>query len=61
MTSNWLDKVGSVIPRGFSRHCVLTSIRESPMTGKEIIGKAIAESGGTWKSSPGLIYPMWAG
>ena len=43
--SNWLDRVGSVIPRGFSRHYVLTSIREVPMSGKEIIDKAIAESG----------------
>jgi DNA-binding PadR family transcriptional regulator len=56
--SNWLDRVGSVIPRGFSRHYVLTSIREVPMSGKEIIDKAIAESGGIWKPSPGLIYPM---
>jgi hypothetical protein len=46
MMSNWLDRVGSVIPRGFSRHYALTSIREVPMSGKEIIDKAIAESGG---------------
>ena len=56
--SNWLDRVGSVIPRGFSRHYVLTSIKEVPMSGKEIIDKAITESGGIWKPSPGLIYPM---
>ena len=58
MVSNWLDRVGSVIPRGFSRHYVLTSIKEAPMSGKEIIDKAIAESGGIWKPSPGLIYPL---
>ena len=58
MMSNWLDRVGSVIPRGFSRHYVLTSIKEAPMYGKEIIDKAIAESGGIWKPSPGLIYPL---
>src|SRR5215472_10086531 len=58
MMSNWLDRVGSVIPRGFSRHYVLTSIREVPMSGKQIIDKAIAESGGIWKPSPGLIYPL---
>jgi DNA-binding PadR family transcriptional regulator len=58
MMSNWLDRVGSVIPRGFSRHYVLTSIREVPMSGKEIIDKAISESGGIWKPSPGLIYPL---
>ena len=49
MMSNWLDRVGSVIPRGFSRHYVLTSVSEVPMSGKEIIDKAIAESGGIWK------------
>ncbi len=58
MTSNWLDKMGSVIPRGFSRHYILTLLRESPLSGKEIIDKAVAESGGVWKASPGLIYPM---
>ncbi len=58
MTSNWLDRVNSVSPRGCSRHYVLTSIKEAPMSGKEIIDKAIAESGGIWKPSPGLIYPM---
>lgn len=58
MTSNWLDRVSSVIPGGFSRHYILTSLREAPMSGKEIIDKAIAESGGVWKPSPGLIYPM---
>ena len=58
MMSNWLDRVGSVIPRGFSRHYVLTSIREAPMSGKELIDKAIAESGGIWKPPPGLIYPL---
>ena len=28
------------------------------MSGKELIDKAIAESGGIWKPSPGLIYPL---
>jgi DNA-binding PadR family transcriptional regulator len=28
------------------------------MSGKEIIDKAISESGGIWKPSPGLIYPL---
>ena len=28
------------------------------MTGKEIIDRAILQSGGKWKPSPGLIYPM---
>ena len=28
------------------------------MTGKEIIDRATVESGGKWKPSPGLIYPL---
>ena len=28
------------------------------MTGKEIIDKATMQSGGRWKPSPGLIYPL---
>jgi DNA-binding PadR family transcriptional regulator len=58
MISNWVARVGSVIPRGFSRHYVLALLKEQPMTGKEIIDKAILQSDGKWKPSPGLIYPM---
>ena len=58
MISNWLSRVGSVIPRGFSRHYILNLLKEQPMTGKEIIDKAIFQSDGRWKPSPGLIYPM---
>jgi DNA-binding PadR family transcriptional regulator len=58
LISNWLARVGSVIPRGFSRHYILALLKEQPMTGKEIIDKAILQSDGKWKPSPGLIYPM---
>lgn len=58
MISNWIARVGSVIPRGFSRHYILALLKEQPMTGKEIIDKAILQSDGKWKPSPGLIYPM---
>jgi DNA-binding PadR family transcriptional regulator len=58
MLSNWLSRVGSVIPRGFSRHYILDLLRDEELTGKEIIDKAIYQSGGKWKPSPGLIYPM---
>ena len=58
MLSNWLARVGSAIPRGFSRHYILGLLEEEPMTGKEIIDKATFQSGGKWKPSPGLIYPM---
>ena len=58
MISEWLARVGSVIPRGFSRHYILTLLKEKPMTGKEIIDKATAQTEGRWKPSPGLIYPL---
>ena len=54
--SYWLSKVGS--SRGFSRRYILDLLAEQPMTGKEIIDKAILQSQGKWRPSPGLIYPM---
>ena len=56
--SYWLSKVGSSIPRGFSRRYILDLLTEQPMTGKEIIDRAIVQSQGRWRPSPGLIYPM---
>jgi DNA-binding PadR family transcriptional regulator len=58
MLSNWFSRVGSAIPRGFSRHYILGLLKEQPMTGKEIIDKAILQSDGKWRPSPGLIYPL---
>lgn len=58
MLSDWISRVGSAIPRGFSRHYILGLLKEQPMTGKEIIDKAILQSDGKWRPSPGLIYPL---
>jgi DNA-binding PadR family transcriptional regulator len=58
MISEWLSRVGSAIPRGFSRQYILSLLKEQPMTGKEIIDKATVQSEGKWKPSPGLIYPL---
>jgi DNA-binding PadR family transcriptional regulator len=58
MISEWLSRVGSAIPRGFSRQYILSLLKDQPMTGKEIIDKATAQSDGRWKPSPGLIYPL---
>lgn len=58
MISEWLARVGSSIPRGFSRHYILSLLKEKPMTGKEIIDRAIAQTDGRWKPSPGLVYPL---
>jgi DNA-binding PadR family transcriptional regulator len=58
MISDWFQRVGSSIPRGFSRYYILELLQKKPHTGKEIIDYAVKESGGIWKPSPGLIYPL---
>ena len=58
MISDWFQRVGSSIPRGFSRYFILDALKKKPSTGKEIFDQAIAQSGGKWKPSPGLIYPL---
>ena len=58
MISEWMQRVGSAIPRGFSRYFILEVLKKKPSTGKEIINIAVAQSGGKWKPSPGLIYPL---
>jgi DNA-binding PadR family transcriptional regulator len=58
MIAEWLARVGSAIPRGFSRQYILSLLRDQPMTGKQIIDKATVQSDGKWKPSPGLIYPL---
>jgi len=58
MISEWFQRVGSAVPRGFSRYYILELLQKKPHTGKEIIDTAVKESGGRWKPSPGLIYPL---
>ncbi|HKC78722.1 MAG TPA: PadR family transcriptional regulator [Nitrosopumilaceae archaeon] len=58
MISQWVQRVGSSVPRGFSRYFILDVLKKNPSTGKEIIDNATTQSGGRWKPSPGLIYPL---
>lgn len=58
MFEQWAQRVGSAVPRGFSRYYILKQLQKMPHTGKEIINSAIEESEGKWKPSPGLIYPL---
>ena len=58
MISEWFQRVGSSVPRGFSRYFILELLKEKNRTGKEIIDYAIEQSNGIWKPSPGLIYPL---
>ncbi|MGH9933919.1 MAG: PadR family transcriptional regulator [Nitrososphaerales archaeon] len=58
MVASWLQRVGSSVPRGFSRFYVLNILKEQAMTGKQIIESATEESDGMWKPSAGLVYPL---
>src|SRR5574341_740710 len=58
MLSQWMQRVGSAVPRGFSRYFILENLKKHPCTGKQIIDLALKQSDGKWKPSPGLIYPL---
>ena len=58
MNSEWFQRVGSSVPRGFSRYFILDLLKEKNRTGKEIIDYAVEQSNGIWKPSSGLIYPL---
>lgn len=58
MITKWLQRVGSSVPRGFSRYFILELLAVRPHSGKEIIDAASEQSEGKWKPSPGLIYPL---
>ena len=58
MISEWFQRVGSSVPRGFSRYFILELLKAKPHTGKEIINHATEQSQGIWRPSPGLIYPL---
>ena len=45
------------VPRGLLRFLVLKMISEKPMSGAEIVGE-IEKQTGSWKPSPGSIYPL---
>ena len=58
MLPEWMQRVGSSVPRGFSRFFVLEMLKKKQYTGKELIDFAVKQSDGKWKPSPGLIYPL---
>jgi DNA-binding PadR family transcriptional regulator len=52
------QKVGSTrAPRGDVRAAVLALLLEKPMHGYQIIAEISERSGGSWKPSPGSVYP----
>ncbi|SVC94835.1 uncharacterized protein METZ01_LOCUS347689, partial [marine metagenome] len=58
MLAEWIQRVGSSVPRGFSRFYILDMLKKKQYTGKELIDVAVKQSDGKWKPSPGLIYPL---
>jgi DNA-binding PadR family transcriptional regulator len=43
--------------RGDIRTALLTALTDGPAHGYEIIGRLEEKSGGTWRPSPGSVYP----
>ena len=50
-------KVGPRVGRGDVRAAVLALLAEGPMHGYQIIHEIEERSGGSWKPSPGSVYP----
>ena len=56
---NW-HRHNAMVPKGFLRYHVLQSLNETPMSGSELMDQIQKHTGGTWKPSPGSIYPLLA-
>jgi DNA-binding PadR family transcriptional regulator len=56
---NWL-RHNAMVPKGFLRYHVLEALNEKQMSGSELMDEIQKHTGGTWKPSPGSIYPLLA-
>ncbi|MCW4009276.1 MAG: PadR family transcriptional regulator [Candidatus Bathyarchaeota archaeon] len=54
---NWM-RHNAMVPKGFIRYHVLEALNEKPMSGSELMEQIEKHTGGTWKPSPGSIYPL---
>jgi DNA-binding PadR family transcriptional regulator len=54
---NWMRHT-AMVPKGFIRYHVLEALNEKPMSGSELMDQIEKHTGGTWKPSPGSIYPL---
>jgi DNA-binding PadR family transcriptional regulator len=50
----------AMVPKGFIRYHVLEALNEKPMSGSELMEEIEKRTGGSWKPSPGSIYPLLA-
>ncbi|MGH9977379.1 MAG: PadR family transcriptional regulator [Nitrososphaeraceae archaeon] len=60
MRSGWTDKAVTLLNRGFPRMYLLNMLKDRPMNAKEIIETLLINSGGTWRPSPKIVYPLLA-
>jgi DNA-binding PadR family transcriptional regulator len=56
---NWL-RHNAMVPKGFLRFHVLEALNAKPMSGSELMEEIQKHTGGSWKPSPGSIYPLLA-
>jgi DNA-binding PadR family transcriptional regulator len=56
---NWL-RHNAMVPKGFLRYHVLEALKRQPMSGSELMEQIGKHTDGTWKPSPGSIYPLLA-
>ncbi|WP_018638445.1 PadR family transcriptional regulator [Parafrankia elaeagni] len=49
---------GARVARGDVREALLALLAEEPMHGYQMIGELATRSGGTWRPSPGSVYPV---
>jgi DNA-binding PadR family transcriptional regulator len=56
---NWL-RHNAMVPKGFLRYHVLEALNEKAMSGSELMDEIQKSTGGSWKPSPGSIYPLLA-
>jgi len=52
-----MSRMGGRMGRGDIRTAVLVELAEEPMHGYQVIQAIETRSGGTWKPSPGSVYP----
>ncbi|MGQ9479254.1 MAG: PadR family transcriptional regulator [Thermoproteota archaeon] len=57
MFKHWIRHT-AYAPKGLLRYWVLEMLSEKPMSGSEIMDKVEEETHGTWRPSPGSIYPL---
>lgn len=56
---HWMRHMAAV-PKGYLRYQVLELLNEKPLSGSEIMNEIEKKTGGTWRPSPGSVYPLLA-